>query len=111
MNFDQTDDVLNQANKVGEELGLRKEIEGFRLISGVDHPYNYNGASYNTYLTSGNWINDHVCILQDWTDINLVNELFGRNKPVEEKDRARDPNVVPAGGPAPRDTDTRGARP
>jgi outer membrane protein assembly factor BamD (BamD/ComL family) len=39
------------------------------------------------------------------------NELFGRNKPVEEKDRLRDPNVAPAGGVMPRDADTRGARP
>jgi outer membrane protein assembly factor BamD (BamD/ComL family) len=30
------------------------------------------------------------------------NEVFGLNKPVEEKDRLRDPNVVPAGGTGPQ---------
>jgi outer membrane protein assembly factor BamD (BamD/ComL family) len=41
-----------------------------------------------------------------------INEMLGRNKQPQEKDRPRvDPNLVPAGGAIPRDTDTRGARP
>ena len=76
--FDQTGEILDKANSIGEELGLRKELDGFRLIAGVSNPYNYNGIAYNTYLTSGNWINDLSNQLTDWTDINVVNAVFSR---------------------------------
>ena len=39
------------------------------------------------------------------------NDLFGRNKPVEEKDRVRDSNLVPAGGPVPQQGISAGPRP
>lgn len=76
--YDQTNDVLDQANRVGEELGLRKEFDGMDMIAGVTNPYNYKGTSYNTYLTTGNWINDHSNVLADWTDLDLARQLFSR---------------------------------
>jgi len=76
--YDQTGEVLNQANKIGQSLALRKELDGFGLLAGVTNPYNYNGSAYNTYLTSGNWINDVANELNDWTDVNVVNAMFSR---------------------------------
>lgn len=74
--FDQTQQVLAQANALGDELGVRKELQGMQVIAGAVNPYNYNNTNYNTYLTSGNWINDHSNELDDWTDINAVESLF-----------------------------------
>ena len=77
--FDQTGQVLEQANNVGDELAFRKELDGFRLIAGVTNPYNYNGVAYNTYLTSGNWINDIASNeMVNWTNLDIANALLGR---------------------------------
>lgn len=76
--FDETQQVLDQMRGIGTELGLRKELDGFGVVCGATNPYNYNGASYNTYLTSGNWINDQANQLDDWTDINNAEELGSR---------------------------------
>jgi len=77
--FDQTGDVLDRANAIGDELGLRKELDGMKMISGINNPYNYGGVAYDTYGTSGNWINDVASNpLTDWEDINVVNDLFSR---------------------------------
>lgn len=74
--FDQTQQVLAQANNIGHDLGVRKELQGMQVIAGAVNPYNYKGTSYNTYLTSGNWINDQANELDDWTDVNNVDSLF-----------------------------------
>lgn len=77
--FDQTGDVLDRANAIGDRLGLRKEKDGMKMIAGVNNPYNYGGVSYNTYGTSGNWINKLTGNpLTDWEDVNAVNDLFSR---------------------------------
>lgn len=76
--FDQTQEVLGQMRGIGTELGLRKELDGWAVFAGVSNPYVYNGAAYNTYLTSGNWINDQANQLDDWTDINNAEELGSR---------------------------------
>lgn len=76
--YDQTGEVLDRANSIGVEIGLYEELEFFKLFSGTTNAYNYNGSTYNTYLTTGNWINDLVGIVEDWTDINLIFELFSR---------------------------------
>lgn len=76
--FDQTQQVLEQMRGIGTELGLRKELDGFAVFAGVSNPYVYNGTGYNTYGTSGNWINDQSNQLDDWTDINNAEELGTR---------------------------------
>lgn len=77
--FDQTGLVLQKMNAIGEEMGLRKELDGFRLIYGYTNPYNYNGTSFNTYQTAGTyWTNQFASNLEDWTDINLINSYFSR---------------------------------
>jgi len=87
MFFDQTSQVLVEMNKIGEALLLRKEKDGFRMLAGVDNPYNYNGVSYNTYLTSGNWINDLSNPLTDHTAINAAKVLGGRMTDQENGER------------------------
>lgn len=76
--YDQTNEVLERANSIGTEIGLYEEIEGFKVLCGATNNYEYNGVAYNTYLTSGNWINDASNELLDWTNVNSVNELFSR---------------------------------
>lgn len=77
--FDQTHEVLERARSVGDELGLRKEFDCFDVLAGIVNPYNYNGTSYNTYLTGGgNWINDHDNSLVDWTSLDAARMLFSR---------------------------------
>lgn len=85
--FDQTGLILEQANKLGDELALRKEFDGFQVIAGVVNPYNYKGSAYNTYLTSGNWINDGANVLVDWANINVVEALFSRMTDQETSNR------------------------
>lgn len=85
--YDQTSEVLEQAQTIGRELALRKELDGFGLLAGVTNPYNYNDVSYNTYLTSGNWINDVQNELNDWTDVNVVNAMFSRMTDQETSNR------------------------
>lgn len=93
--YDQTGEVLAKANSLGKELGLRKEFDGMQVIAGVTNPYNYRGASYNTYLTSGNWINDQSNQLDDWTDVNNSRELFTRMKDQETSNRiAVEPDTI-----------------
>lgn len=76
--FDQTNQVLERAETVGDELALGKEFECIDAVLGVTNAYNYNGTAYNTYMTSGNWINDQQCNLVDWTDLDLCRQLFSR---------------------------------
>jgi hypothetical protein len=76
--FDQTREVMDQAGKVGDELGLKKELDGFTVIAGITNPYNYKGVAYNTYLTVGNWVNDGTNVLVDYANVNVVEGLFSR---------------------------------
>lgn len=76
--FDQTDEVLERARQIGDAISLSDEKEFMRLFAGVTNAYRYRGTDYNTYLTSGNWINDQVNILEDWTNINKVKALKSR---------------------------------
>jgi len=82
--FDQTNSVLQQMEEIGRELALRKELDGFRVLAGVTGAtgyngiYEYNGTLYNTYLTSGNWINDFENELNDWTDVDYVEQQFAK---------------------------------
>ena len=85
--FDQTNQILERAEAVGHELALGKEFDIIDVFVGVTNPYNYNGTSYNTYLTSGNWINDQSNPLLDHTDLNLMRELFSRMTDQETSNR------------------------
>jgi hypothetical protein len=76
--YDRTTQVLDQAGSVGEILALNREERIWDVILGVSNTYTYNGTNYNTYLTSGNWINLKANELVDWTDVDEANQLFNR---------------------------------
>jgi hypothetical protein len=75
--FDRTGQVLERANSVGEQLALRREKMILDLVLGVTNTFKWRGTSYNTYLTSGNWINSKTGLaLSDWEDIDVIEQMF-----------------------------------
>ncbi len=74
--FDRTRELLTQAEKSAEVLALRKEYIVLDTFLGVNNTYNYNDTNYNTYLSSGNWVNIQSNPLADWTEINAALQLF-----------------------------------
>jgi glycosyltransferase involved in cell wall biosynthesis len=50
---------------------------------GVTNTYNRNGTTYNTYLTSGAWINNQVNALTDWTSIEKAELLIEAFKQIK----------------------------
>lgn len=56
--MDRTGLVLDRCAQGGEWLGLNKEKQVQDVCFGIINNYNRNGTSYNTYLTSGAYIND-----------------------------------------------------
>ncbi len=74
--FDRTGLVLRQAGEVGQSLGLNKEKRATDLVIGATNNFKWKGTSYNTYQTSAPWINDHVNVLEDHTDIDNAEQLF-----------------------------------
>lgn len=86
--FDLTGDVLNKAATVGDELALNKEKRVLRHLVGIDNSYQYCGTSYNTYLTSGNWINKvNPLSLTDWTNLETARLYFSRMTDQESSER------------------------
>ena len=87
--FDQTGQVLTRALQLGEKLIKDKERRIVRVLIGSVNNYSRNGTTYNTYLTTGAWINDHSNPLVDWTDIDQASLLFAdmrdpeTNEPIE----------------------------
>lgn len=75
--FDETTQLLQQAEEVATAVRLRKEYRCLDVFLGVTNTYTYNGTTYNTYVASaGNWVNLHQNALVDWTDIDNALQLF-----------------------------------
>jgi hypothetical protein len=75
--FDRTHLVLSRAAEVGEILGLNKEKRLIDLVIGAANNYRWRGTGYDTYQTSGPWVNvktDNP--LEDWTSIDAAEQLF-----------------------------------
>ncbi len=73
---DLTGQINESADDVGNRLGIQKEERIARVMFGLVNPYIWNGTGYNTYLTSGNWINKLTGVtLTDWTTVNLIENL------------------------------------
>lgn len=74
--FDRTAQALRRADEVGVDLGLRQSDQIYDSVLGITNSYKLNGTSYNTYLTSGAWVNALASWpLADWTSVNKVYEL------------------------------------
>jgi hypothetical protein len=76
--YDLTNQVLDTAASVGDELGYKREKTIIDLAIGVTNPYKYNDVGYNTYQTAAPWINSHVNPLLDFNDINESLQLFSK---------------------------------
>lgn len=85
--FDRTNQLLEQARKLGYWLGLNKEKRvidaiidenaGAASIRAGGHRYHWKGTSYATYQTSGQWINQSASTdLIDWTDVEALEILL-----------------------------------
>lgn len=88
--------ILQSAQNVGTELGLRKELECAQVLIGYTNPYNYNGTSYNTYQSATPWINTVGSgDLVDWTDLAEVRAYFSRMTDQETGNRiTAQPNIL-----------------
>lgn len=86
ISYDLTGQVLKSAEDIGNALGLRKERRILDLFLGVNNSYKYGGTNYNTYLTSGNWINDQVNPFSDWQDVDESIQLFVNMKDQENSE-------------------------
>lgn len=77
--FDLTGQMLRAAGEVGEKLGYNKEKRVLKLVLGLTNSYKLNGTSYNTYNTSGGWINKAASTpLVDWTSFEQAYVLFSK---------------------------------
>ncbi|TWT90999.1 hypothetical protein Mal64_13980 [Pseudobythopirellula maris] len=75
--FDRTNLVLSRASEVGEVLGLNKEKRLLDLIVGVANNYKHKGVAYDTYQTSGPWINElSGNELVDWTSVDAAEQVL-----------------------------------
>lgn len=55
--FDRTGQIMANAERIVEGMRIGKENRIFDTFVGLTNSYKYGGTGYNTYLTSGNWIN------------------------------------------------------
>lgn len=75
--FDRTHLILSRAAEVGEILGLNKEKRLIDLVIGATNNYKWKGTSYNTYQTSGPWVNSlSGNELVDWANVDAAEQLF-----------------------------------
>lgn len=76
---DLTGQVLDSAASVGTRVGLWVEEKRLRVAFGLTNPFNWNGTAYNTYLTTGSWINKLTDFtLTNWTSVNRIEQLFAK---------------------------------
>jgi len=80
--FDRTSQLLQHAEAIGDALRLRKEYLCADCFLGVTNTYTYDNVNYNTYLTSGNWVNKFTGgtanPLNDWTALNVAFKAASR---------------------------------
>lgn len=73
---DATARIVKQAKAVQRALGLNKEKRILDVVFGIVNNYNRNGTAYNTFLSSGAYVNTQANTLVDWTSIEKVELLL-----------------------------------
>jgi hypothetical protein len=74
---DLTGQILDSAGSVGTYCGLAREERILKVVLGLTNNHKWNGTSYNTYLSSGAWVNSVTSFtLKDWTSVNTLEQLF-----------------------------------
>jgi hypothetical protein len=93
---DLTSQAIESAESIGEMTGLWEEYQKLALVLGLVNNHNWNGTSYNTYLTSGSWVNKLTdFVFTDWRSVNRVEQLFAQmTDPVTGKPIRIDPKDV-----------------
>lgn len=74
--FDRTNLVTQRAGEVGQFLGLNKEKRLVDVVIGATNNYKRNGTSFNTYVTTGDRINDQSNPITDWTNLDAAEQLL-----------------------------------
>lgn len=75
--FDRTGLIYTRASNIGQSLRINKENRILDTVLGVDNGFVRNGQAYNTYLTSGAWVNVKTSnALANWESIEAVELLF-----------------------------------
>lgn len=76
--FDRTGQILTHAGRVGEVLGVSKEIRITDAVCGVSTLlYKWRGTQYNTYQTSTPWNNVASSnALADWSNVDTADQRF-----------------------------------
>lgn len=76
----QTRQFLKENADVGRAVGTHQLKAALRVVTGVTNPYKRNGTTYNTYLTSGAWINgvDDFDITKGPAEFDRLNQVFDR---------------------------------
>lgn len=69
---------LEAQNEVGRQTGDYVNDLRIRVLTGLTNNYVQNGTSYNTYLTSGSWVNrlDDFTIANGPAEFDRANRLF-----------------------------------
>ena len=78
---DRTGQIPDSAAKLGRRARLDREERQLKVVLGLVNNFKWKGTSYNTYLTSGNWINKvtgQTTSGGDYTIINTVEQLFAQ---------------------------------
>lgn len=98
---DLTGQILDAAASVGEMTALWEEYKKLAVFLGLVNNFSWNGTTYNTYLTSGSWVNKKTDFtLTDYESINTILQSFvGLTDPVTGKPivvQPKDIFVMPA---------------
>lgn len=71
---------LRGAKEMGELDGFEQELRLVDHYIGAINTYKRNGTSYNTYLTTGAWVNDQENPIGDYNDIDASRLLMADQK-------------------------------
>ncbi|MBR9800547.1 hypothetical protein GYB59_02070 [bacterium] len=74
--FDRPRVIMQQADNIGDFVYETKERNIAKVVAGVKNTYRRQGTLYNTYLTSGKWINDQANPMVNYTDVQESRDLF-----------------------------------
>ncbi len=78
--FDRTNNILEEARKLGEYLAINKEkriIDSVIDENSTAHRYKWKGTAYASYQASTPWANlQSSNALADWTDVDTAEQLM-----------------------------------
>jgi len=84
---DLTTQILDSARSVGTYISLVKMYDILKIMLGLENPYKFNGVNYNSYQTTGPWINKITGFsLTDWSSVNqLLTLSYNMQDPVTQQ--------------------------